>query len=409
MVRTLFLRIDPTASEASWQLAENGRLLGPQGQGALSEAQRAARGAHVVVLVPAEEIFLQHVTLPGKNRQKLRKAIPYAVEDQLVDDIEDLHFALGSQPHHGKYLVAAVEDRMMQFWDKALLGAGIRCDTIVPDVSALQARNEQWTVLLEAERALVRTPAEIFAADIDMLPVMLANLHAQLEGEQQAQVLVYDCSRTAHMTALREATPHITYEVHDCAQGAFELFASQYDPRHAVNLLQGEYNRQQGLRKHLQPWYPAAALFAIWLVWVIAVNSLEYFQLHKRSDELLSEMRRVHQSAFAGAKAPAPGYERSDMEARLKQLRRQQGQAEGGLSEMLVKTAPVLRNLSDVSIEGLRYLNGNLDVELSMKQTDQLEALKSRLQEQTGWDVKSQASTEKGVTRVRLRISSNKQ
>ena len=131
MVHTLFLRIDPTASEASWQLAEHGRLLGPQGQGTLAEAQRAARGAHVVVMVPAEELFLNYVALPGKNRQKLRKAIPYAVEDQLVDDIEDLHFALSNQTQHGRYLVAAVEDRMMQFWDKAIIAAGIRCDCLL--------------------------------------------------------------------------------------------------------------------------------------------------------------------------------------------------------------------------------------------------------------------------------------
>jgi len=264
-------------------------------------------------------------------------------------------------------------------------------------------------VLLEPERALVRTGDEMFATDIDMLPVMLGNLHAQREDGQQPEVHVYDCSQAAHMTGLRDATPDMAYQVHDCAQGPFEVFARQYDPRHSVNLLQGDYNRQQGIRKHLQPWYPAAALLAIWLVWLIALNSLEYIQLNNRSKALVTEMRKVHQSAFAGAKLPAPGYERSDMEARLKQLRRQQGQAEGGLSEMLVKTAPVLTGLSDVAIEGLRYLNGNLEVELSMKQTDQLEALKSRIAEQTGWEVKSQASTEKGVTRVRLRISSSKQ
>jgi len=90
MARTLFLRIDPTASEASWQLVENDQLAGPLGQGRLEGARKAALGAHVVVLIPAEEVFLSNVTLPGKNRNKLLKALPYAVEDQLVDDIDEL-------------------------------------------------------------------------------------------------------------------------------------------------------------------------------------------------------------------------------------------------------------------------------------------------------------------------------
>jgi hypothetical protein len=42
-----------------------------------------------------------------------------------------------------------------------------------------------------------------------------------------------------------------------------------------------------------------------------------------------------------------------------------------------------------------------------MQDTSQLESLKQRLQTQTGWDVKSQASTQKGITRVRLKITSS--
>jgi len=67
----------------------------------------------------------------------------------------------------------------------------------------------------------------------------------------------------------------------------------------------------------------------------------------------------------------------------------------------------VLKNISNISIDSVHYLNGSLDIELSMKDTSQLEALKARLQSQTGWEVKSQASTVKGITRVRLKITSS--
>lgn len=407
MARMLLLRIDPTATEASWQVVENGQLVGPLGQGKLGDARRAARGIPVVVLVPAEEVFLNNVTLPGKNRAKLRKAIPYAVEDQLIDDIDALHFALSTHPLHGRYLVAAVEDRMMDFWDKAIINAGIRAEIIIPDVSALSQTDTTWTVLLESERAMVRTPDELFATDIASLPIMLENLSATRNENDPAQVTVYDCSNEDKAFLLQAANPQIQFDLVDAPQGVFEVFAKSYDPRTSVNLLQGEYNRQEGWRKQLKPWYTAAVLLAVWLGWQLVLNIGAYIDLGRTSKQLTEQMRAVHKSAFASAKVPAPGYERSDMEARLKELQKRQGRAAGGLQEMLVRTAPVLKNISDITIEGIHYLNGSLDIELTMKDTSQLEALKDRLQSQTGWEVKTQASTEKGITRVRLKITSN--
>jgi general secretion pathway protein L len=407
MARTLLLRIDPTASEASWQLVEHGQLVGPSGKGSLSDARRAGRGVPVVVLVPAEEIFLNNVALPGKNRQKLRRAVPYAVEDQLIDEIDTLHFALSNQAKHGRYLVAAVEDRMMDFWDKAMLNAGIRVETIVPDASALPVIEGSWTVLLEPDRAMVRADNEVFATDLASLPVMLDNLCA-MHGEDAApKVALFDCSNDDKAVLLQASNPQIEFEVHDSPQGVFEVFARSYDPRYSVNLMQGEYNRQEGWRKHLKPWYPALVLLAVWLGWQLVLSIGAYIDYSRTSAQLTVQMRKAHKSAFASAKTPAPGYERSDMEARLKELRRRQGKAAGGLQEMLVRTAPILKNISGITIDGIRYANGNLDIELTMKDTSQIEALKEHLQTQTGWEVKSQASTEKGITRVRLKVISS--
>jgi general secretion pathway protein L len=407
MSRMLLLRIDPTASDASWQLVDNGQLVGPLGKGKLSDARKNARGIPVVVLVPAEEIYLNNLALPGKNRQKLRKAIPYAVEDQLIDDIDALHFALSVQAHQGRYLVAAVEERMIDFWDKAMLNAGIRVETMVPDVSALPLSLENWTVLLEPHRALVRTPDELFATDLASLPIMLENLCATREEDNPVHVTLYDCSYDDKAILLQAANPQIQFELVDAPQGVFEIFARSYDPRTSVNLLQGEYNRQEGWRKQLKPWYTAAALLLVWLGWQLVLNIGAYIDLNRTSSKLTAELRKIHQTAFASAKAPAPGYERSDMEARLRELRKRQGRASGGLPEMLVRIAPIIKNVADITIESVHYLNGTLDIDLIMKDTSQIESLKDRLQSQTGWDVKSQASTEKGITRVRLKITSN--
>jgi len=406
VARTILLRIDPTATDASWQRIENGQLAGSFHKGRLAEAFRYCRGASVVVMVPAEEVFITRIPLPGKNRKKLIKAVPYAVEDQVVDDIETLHFALSSVPQEGKYIIAAVETRLIDYWDNALKAVGIHVETMIPDVLALLDSKESWSVLLEPNRALVRTPEGMFSSDIENLPLMLNNQY-NLTEDKPDEVTVYDCSQANHMTTLKALCSNIEFSLVDCPDGPFSVFARHYDTRNSVNLLQGEYNRQQGIGRHVKPWIPAAGLFAVWIGWQLVVNVSAMIDLGSRSEELTLQMQDVYKSAFRGAKKPPLGYERSSMESKINKLLEKQGQAKGGLQEMLVKTAPILKNVKGVVIDGLRFSNGKLDIDLTVKGSSDVEPLEKKIKQQTGWEVKSNASTSKGVTKVRLNIKSS--
>lgn len=407
MQRTILLRIDPTATDASWQRVENGQLAGSFHQGKLAGAARHCHGAHVIVMVPSEEVFITKIPLPGKNRKKLLKALPYAVEDQIVDDIESLHFSLSQTASDGQYVVAAVEHRMMEYWDTSLKAAGIFAETLIPDVLALQDSSESWTVLLESDRALVRSPYGMFSSDIENLPFMLNNIYQQAGDNPPEEIMIYDCSKASHMTTLKALCTQIEFNIMDCADGPFGVLARYYDPRHIVNLFQGNYNRHQGIGRHIKPWIPAAALFVVWISWQLLVNVTALIDLGNQSDELTQQMRAVYKSAFAGAKLPAAGYERNSMEAKLNQILEKKGQAQGSLQEMLVKTAPILKNVSGVTIDGMRYTNGKLDIDLTVKQSSDVDPLKEKIENQTGWEVKSNASTSKGVTKVRLSIKSS--
>src|SRR3982750_1699390 len=60
-----------------------------------------AKKTHVTLIVPAQDIVLTAATLPKLNRQKLLQALPFALEDQLIDDIHELHFAAAEYQSDG--------------------------------------------------------------------------------------------------------------------------------------------------------------------------------------------------------------------------------------------------------------------------------------------------------------------
>ena len=49
------------------------------------------------VLVPGTDVLLAEPDLPLKPGVKLQQLVPYALEEHLADDIDDLHFALGKR------------------------------------------------------------------------------------------------------------------------------------------------------------------------------------------------------------------------------------------------------------------------------------------------------------------------
>ena len=107
MARQLLIQLTDAAPQAeavvAWLLLEDGQASGGVMQGTLAKAAAYAGNAKVIVAVPSDRVYLTRQRLPGKNRQRLLKAIPYALEDQIIDNVEDMHFALGMADNQDQY------------------------------------------------------------------------------------------------------------------------------------------------------------------------------------------------------------------------------------------------------------------------------------------------------------------
>jgi general secretion pathway protein L len=90
MAETLVLRIDSAdAGQGSWVATdEQGRRIGAPGAGPLADAVTAASGRRLVVLVPAVDVLLTSVSLPVRGAAKILRALPFALEEQIAEDIE---------------------------------------------------------------------------------------------------------------------------------------------------------------------------------------------------------------------------------------------------------------------------------------------------------------------------------
>src|SRR5579871_154926 len=128
MADWLLLRL-PRAPEmpATWLVVDSrGVASGPPQSGPLSLAAARTAGRMICVLVPGTDVLVAEPELPTKAGTKLQQLVPYALEEQLADDIDDLHFAIGKRPPDStRTPVAVVTRALMDQWLEALKSNGL--------------------------------------------------------------------------------------------------------------------------------------------------------------------------------------------------------------------------------------------------------------------------------------------
>ena len=283
--------IQPSANDieqARWLLQGTAR---PTVQhGTLDEAMVAATGHPVIVLAPAERLVLTGTELQIRQKAKLRKAIAYALEEQLAEDIDVLHFALGPV-ESGRQSVAVIERDLLQQWLAACSRHQIIPRAIVPDVLALPWQEGDWFAACDQQRALVRTGRAMgYACDRDNLAILL---QASLDEAETppANIHLWQCGDTEALQ-----WPHDQPRLlrHRCDGEILQLLSESLDLNAAINLLQGDFSTQTDLTKSLKPWRWAAGLALVLFALGYTGKLIERHHLATQQQALRQQAEQIY-------------------------------------------------------------------------------------------------------------------
>ena len=358
-----------SADEAEW--------LRPDGEvqrGPLADLSSQSDGARQILVAPSEAVTLHRLALPSRKRSTWARAVPFALEDYLVEDIETLHFALGGAVDGGYLPVAVVDRILLSAWLETCDQAGLTPAAVVPDSLLLPWQNDEWSVLLEARRALVRTGRwEGFATERDNLALLLAQALAEAGETKPRRLRVWG----APATELAETEVELSPE--DTPIEPLALFASGYQPATVLNLLQGGYSRQAHWGRWLRPWRAAAALAGMALLVQIAGQVYDHWRLQREVTALRTEIEQTFKDALPEVTRIVNP--KVQMETRLRELAPSGG---SGFLELLYQGAQPLAHFPNVTLRGLGYRDGQLDLALEGGDPAVLDRLRQQFERQPG-------------------------
>ena len=142
---------------ATWSPCNDaGELTGKITSGTLQQLSAAASTLPVVVLLNSKCLHINQLKLPTQNLQKMLKAVPFAIEEFIADDIEDLHFVIAKNKFSDSTAVVGIDRAVLQSIIDNFQQAGISVERMIPDALCLAAvsaspdsesRNGQWVCL----------------------------------------------------------------------------------------------------------------------------------------------------------------------------------------------------------------------------------------------------------------------
>ncbi|MEK6749496.1 MAG: type II secretion system protein GspL [Pseudomonadota bacterium] len=362
--------------------------------GTLREAAAQAMGCQVVVLVPATEVWVTRTKLPTQSRQKMLKAIPYMLEEQLAKDIEDLHFAVGERAADGTVTVAVVDRARMRYWQQYLADAGLQADVIMPDAMILPCKEHEWAWLREADQSLIRTDKNVgFGVDAANDAAVLELVLRETKEDKPAHMRVVDCRGDTATPPPILSMPDIDIKQESCHGGLLNWLATAgHEFKLAINLLQGDFSKREQWQRILRPWRMPAAFFGIWMAFYLVGALIEAWRYGKQVDVVAAQVETVFKETFPDVKKIVSV--RTQMERKLLEMRGGGAQGPGFLS-MLTDITPDFQQAGGINFRALRFRPGVLEVELDAPSLQVLDQLKKRLSEGKGMNVEIQAATNK--------------
>ncbi len=384
------------------KLDEEGVPITRGAEARLEQVSSVTQNANVIVLLPLEQILLTSVNTRARKQKHLQKAVPFALEDELADDVDSLHFALGQRYGENDFPVAVINKSTLDMVLDALSEAGIYPDLLTADVFGLPFRDGTWTILIENDRALVRTARyQGFTIDLHNLQQMLTSSLRQAE-EAPAELNVYCCDD--QQTGIKKLNlPISTNELDDCPPG---LFADGLDENECINLLQTTYKNKDKKHRQVGPWKVAAMLFGAWIALSFLSVFIDHSRLSKQEKVLDAQIVQIMKQTFPDMLNVSADSARTKMEARLKNfMDTTSANSKAGFMELLALSGESMKQAGKVDIDTMNYREGKLNMNVKSADVQILDSIKQTLKSKNySADIQS-ANTQGNTVEAKLVIA----
>lgn len=384
-MESLIIHLREGASPRWMVCNSDGHVVVNAMSGELVQAASMSAGRKVAVILPAGDALVTESDAPPKSAAKLAQIIPYALEERVADEIENLHFALGERdPNTGRVTVVVIERERIDARLAELRAAGLQPTAVYSEASLLPSMPGQMIAMLDGDTLTLRSadspPLVMPALSLDdAFEIALATQPAAVPGlEAPAPGLLIYAGHDewqAHQNAVDAWRERFTgVKVQLLRDGPLSLLAPAAASGDAVNLLQGALAVSSPVQQGWRAWRVAAVLAGVLLCLHLGSRIFELQRLKKTEAALNTSIEDAFRAAMPGVQNASDARRR--IARRLEEVRSGGG---GSLLPALAALAIARNAAPSTTIEGINYREGVLDLRVIAPDAASLDAIGQQL------------------------------
>lgn len=383
--RTIIYLHSVELSQASFIICQDEEVEKTILRGHLSDLSPTDKQNEIIVVVPAVDVVLTEVSLPKLNHQRLMQALPFALEENLIDDVGQLHFAIADYQPNGTVPVAIVAQKKMKEWMALLRQYDIVPAQLYSAVFLLPLIEKNWSVSILQENATIRQNTyQGFSAEQANLPVLL-ELAIQNTVEKPECIHIYSTFATPVDLKLNST---VINEIHLSEQDWLETLPAFVNASHSINLLQGAYQAKHKTSETKKIWLLAAYAALIWIGLAFFSELFSFLILHHEASQLETRINHIYKTNFPESTSIISPRER--MQSKLAKLEEQANT--NYFLILLAKIGEPLSQNTTVQLKTLDFRDNQLTLELTANKFDDLDNFTNNLTKE-GLTVKQQNAT----------------
>lgn len=373
----LIIAWDPASDSCDWMLLDgNGNRQGAVNRESPVEGlPRDNAGRKVAWLLPGARARAISARIPARGRDKILRALPFALEESFAADPDALFFALADTSGPDQQAVA-VERRVLEQGLAALQEHGLRPQHILPDYLALPRAANEWTVLSDAGMLYVREgPAAGFAIENSVgwqvLEERLSNL-AEEDGPHRLRYI-----RGRDPLGPEPELERLEADTERQAEGLLGVVPQGLASPLAIDLRQGEFSLKKDWLPQLRPWLPAAAALGVVALAGLAAFGANWYQAARARTTLMHTLRTRYEQVLPQSRWQGQSYAREIIESKLRQ--QGNGASQGAFLDLLAAVASASQSNAAIKIESITYNGGQLELHVHAPTVSALDDLRGEL------------------------------
>jgi len=380
----------------------------------------------VALVIPGDKVVLQRVGYSEKEKRHLRQLLPYQLEESVIGDVENLHFAVGDMSG-GQATVAYIDDEWFGDLINRLRESNVSVQRCVTDFQLLAVEAGQWLLWLVGDRILANHASGIgFSIYRHLAEPLMKELFSAQSREEQKEPVDDDAEEdTTHAVVgfegidakniylyadNEESLNYLQQQLPEEAQDYIVERTESKPPLTffadvGVNLCQGPYAKRLPLDQWWQAWRSVAVLSLVAVSAFFAVTLFDVYQLKNQQTKNQQAIEASFRTAIPQGRMTGDP---------VRQLRNKLGKSDKSAAKssqavyLLSLVAPVLKERT-IDLTTLAYNNGDNELRINIEADSfgAIEQLRKQLSDQ-GLQAELQNSSRNGAKhKARLRITAS--